>query len=113
MRTKGLRNSQESNQAERPALTPEQRENQMIALSMDLVEQRLRDGTASSSETVHFLRLASSKEKLEREKDKEEIKLLRARTESLESMGRIEALYSEAINAMKTYGGQNGYNQNL
>ena len=51
----------------RPALTPEARENQMAALAMDLVEQRLRDGTASSQETTHFLKLVSSKAKLEQE----------------------------------------------
>lgn len=110
MRTTSKKSSQESIQAERPALTPEQRENQMIALSMDLVERRLREGTASSSETVHFLKLASTKEKLEREKEKEEIKLLRAKTESLESMGRIENLYAEAITAMRRYGGSNDQN---
>ena len=32
----------------RPALTPEARENQMIALAENLAEQQLRDGTASS-----------------------------------------------------------------
>ena len=52
----------------RPALSPEARENQMAALAMDLVEQRLRDGTASSQETTHFLKLVSSTAKLQQEK---------------------------------------------
>ena len=52
----------------RPALTPEARENQMIALAVDLVEQRLLDGTASSQETTHFLKLGSMKNRLEMEK---------------------------------------------
>ena len=90
----------------RPALTPEARENQMIALAVDLVEQRLLDGTASSQETTHFLKLGSMKNRLEMEKLQEENKLLKARTEALQSAKRVEELYSEAIKAMRRYSGQ-------
>ena len=92
----------------RPALTPEARENQMIALAVDLVEQRLLDGTASSQETTHFLKLGSMKNRLEMEKLKEENKLLQAKTESIQSAKKIEALYEEAINAMRRYSGNGG-----
>ena len=90
----------------RPALTPEARENQMIALAVDLVEQRLLDGTASSQETTHFLKLGSMKNRLEMEKLQEENSLLKARTEALQSAKRVEELYSEAIKAMRRYSGQ-------
>ena len=90
----------------RPALTPEARENQMIALAVDLVEQRLLDGTASSQETTHFLKLGSMKNRLEMEKLQEENRLLKARTEALQSTKRVEELYSEAIKAMRRYSGQ-------
>lgn len=90
----------------RPALTPEARENQMIALAVDLVEQRLLDGTASSQETTHFLKLGSMKNRLEMEKLQEENRLLKARTEALRSAKRVEELYSEAIKAMRRYSGQ-------
>lgn len=90
----------------RPALTPEARENQMIALAVDLVEQRLLDGTASSQETTHFLKLGSMKNRLEMEKLQEENRLLKARTEALQSAKRVEELYSEAIKAMRHYSGQ-------
>lgn len=90
----------------RPALTPEARENQMIALAVDLVEQRLLDGTASSQETTHFLKLGSMKNRLEMEKLQEENRLLKARTEALQSSKRVEELYSEAIKAMRRYSGQ-------
>ena len=90
----------------RPALTPEARENQMIALAVDLVEQRLLDGTASSQETTHFLKLGSMKNRLEMEKLQEENRLLKARTEALQSAKRVEELYSEAIKAMRRYSGQ-------
>lgn len=89
----------------RPPLTPEAYENQMISLAMDLVKQRLIDGTASSQETTHFLKLGSSKAKAEMEKLKHENELLQAKTEALQSSKRIEELYTEAITAMKSYAG--------
>lgn len=90
----------------RPAITPEGRELQMISLTMDLVEQRLRDGTASSQETTHFLKLASMKNQLEIEKLKQETELLKVKQASIESSARMEKLYSEAMDAMKSYSGQ-------
>lgn len=92
----------------RPALTPEARENQLIALAVDLVEQRLLDGTASSQETTHFLKLGSMKNKLEMEKLQEENRFLKAKTEALQSSKRVEELYLEAIKAMRRYSGQGG-----
>lgn len=89
----------------RPATTPEAKENQMISLAFDLVEQRLLDGTASSQETTHFLKLASAKARLEKEKLELENELIKAKTESLQSAKRIEELYTDAINAMKRYSG--------
>ena len=92
----------------RPALTPEARENQLIALAVDLVEQRLLDGTASSQETTHFLKLGSMKNKLEMEKLQEENRFLKAKTEAVQSSKRVEELYYEAIKAMRLYSGQGG-----
>ena len=91
----------------RPALTPEAQENRMISLAMDLAEKQLLEGTASSQVITHYLKLGSSKEKLEKEKLEEENKLLRAKTEALESERRIEALYADAIAAMRSYRGNN------
>lgn len=89
----------------RPALTPEARENQLISLAVDLVEQRLIDGTASSQETTHFLKLGSTKNKLEMEKMRLENDLIKAKTEAAESSKNVEALYKEALDAMKNYSG--------
>lgn len=97
--------SKENQPKIRPALTPEARENQLISLAVDLVEQRLLDGTASSQETTHFLKLGSMKNHLEMEKLQEENKLLQAKTEALQSAKRVEELYSEAISAMRRYSG--------
>ena len=90
----------------RPALSPEARENQMISLAVDLVEKRLREGTASSAETTYYLRLSGSKARLEKEKLEEENKLLRAKTEVLEAQKNTEELYAKAIKAMRVYSGQ-------
>lgn len=89
----------------RPALNPEARENQMIALAMDLVEQRLRDGTASSQETTHFLKAASQKSKLELERLKLENELTAAKTKALANAEEIKVLYEDAIKAMRRYAG--------
>lgn len=89
----------------RPALTPESRENQLIALAMNLVEQRLRDGTASSQETTHFLKAASSKHKLEMERLRLENELVAAKTKALANAEEIKVLYEDAIKAMRRYAG--------
>lgn len=89
----------------RPALTPEARENQLISLAVDLVEERLRNGTASSQETTHFLKLGSPKARLEKEKLEREVELLRAKTEAIESAKHVEELYANAIKAMQKYSG--------
>lgn len=95
-----------SNRKMRPALTPEAAENQLISLAVDLARQQLMDGTASSQVITHYLKLGSTRERLERERLAEENKLLKAKTESLQSQKRMDELYAEAIRAMRNYGGQ-------
>ena len=90
----------------RPAIDPENRENQLIALTYDLVEQRLRDGTASSQETTYFLKASSAKYRYETEKLNLEKELVKAKTESLKSVKRSEELMAEAIKAFRSYAGQ-------
>ena len=89
----------------RPARSPEAQENYMINLAMKLVEKRLLEGTASSAETTHFLKLATSKNELEKAKLEEENKLLRAKTEALQNTKHSEELYEKAIAAMRKYNG--------
>lgn len=88
-----------------PALTPEARENQLVAEAIDLAERQILDGTASSAVICHYLKLGSTKAKLENEKLKEENKLLRAKTDALESQKNVEQLYKDAIAAMTEYRG--------
>ncbi len=90
-----------------PALTPEARENQLVAEAIDLAERQILEGTASSAVICHYLKLGSTKAKLENEKLLEENKLLRAKTEALESQKNVEQLYKDAIEAMTEYRGIN------
>ena len=92
----------------RPALTPEARENQLIYLATDLAEQQLKDGTASSQVITHFLKLGSTKEKIEKEILEKQKELISAKTEALQSAKRIEELYANAISAMRQYSGHGG-----
>ena len=89
----------------RPALSPETRENQLIALAVDLAEKQLREGTASSQVISHFLKLGSTVANLEKERLKNEVALMQAKTESIKTAKNIENLYKEAIDAMRSYGG--------
>lgn len=89
----------------RPATNIESREQILIGLAYDLVEERLLNGTATSQETTHFLKLGSSKELLEREMMKKQNEMLAAKTEALKAQKRVEDLYTEAIAAFKEYRG--------
>ena len=88
-----------------PATSPESRENQLIELAVDLAEQQLRDGTASAQVQLHYLRMASSRDKLEREKLRLENNHLERKADQIESQVRNEEGYLEAIEAMRRYSG--------
>lgn len=88
-----------------PARTPESRENQMIALAVELAEKQLMEGTASSQVITHFLKLGSTKEKIEKEILIKQKDLIAAKTEQIQSQKRIEELYADALNAMRRYSG--------
>lgn len=95
----------------RPASSPEARENQLINAAVDLAEKQLREGTASAMVITHYLRMGSPKERLEREKLQRENEHLRAKIESLQSAKRVEELYTDAMEAFRSYQGvgQDGY----
>ena len=98
--------SKDTQKKMRPEITPEARENQMIALAVDLAEKQLIEGTASSQVITHYLKLATTKEKIEREILEKQKELIVAKTENLQSAKRIEELYSNALKAMQNYSGQ-------
>lgn len=85
------------------AETLEGRELQLMSLASDLAEKQLEDGTASSQIITHFLKAASSREQLEKEKLRRENLLLAAKVDALASATRMEELYESAIAAMGIY----------
>lgn len=89
----------------RPALSPESRENQMIALAVDLAEQQLIDGTASAQVITHFLKLGTTKAELEKEKIRKETELLGAKIQMADSIEEQKKLAEDAIKAMRNYSG--------
>lgn len=102
----------EPSPSSRPGLTPESRENQLIALAVDLAEKQLREGTASSQVITHYLKLGSTtarieKQILERQKD-----LITAKTEEIQSRKRTDELYADAMKAMRRYSGHGDKDDN-
>lgn len=90
----------------RPAATPEARENQLISMAIDLAEEQLRNGTASTQVITHFLKLGSTKEQLEKEMLSKRTELVSAQTDSIHQQQRVEELYGEALDAMRRYSGR-------
>lgn len=90
-----------------PARTQEGREEQLIALAINLAEQQLRNGTASSQVITHYLKLGSSRERIEKEILKKQRDLVAAKTEALQSSKNSEEAYKNAIEAMRRYSGSN------
>lgn len=103
-----VKSSQGSQRRHRPATTPEARENQLISLAVDLAEEQLRNKTASSQVITHFLKLATSRAELEKERLVQENKLLQAKTEAIQSGKQSEAFYQEVIDALMLYNGKGG-----
>lgn len=89
-----------------PAKTPEARENQMIALAVDLAEKQLSEGTASSQVISHYLKLGSTTQRIEKEILVEQRALIKAKTDAIRSAKKVEELYANALNAMRAYSGQ-------
>ena len=98
--------SSKGSQKMRSAIDPENRENQMIALAVDLAEQQLRDGTASSQVITHFLKLGTTKAELEKEKLRRENEVLSAKAKSLQTDDEVKELYANVLSAMRDYAGQ-------
>ena len=99
------RSSEPQSRRRKPATTPEGRENEMVSAAIDLAEKQIRNGSASSQVITHFLKLGSTREQLEQQRLKHENELTRVRIEAIESQKRVEELYMEALQAMRSYSG--------
>jgi hypothetical protein len=88
-----------------PGKTPEQRENQLIAKAVDLAERQIEEGTVSAQVLTHYIKLGSTREKLEQEMIGLRNEHLKAQTEALAAQGRIEELIGDALSAFRRYAG--------
>lgn len=88
-----------------PATTPEARENQLVALAIDLAEKQLEAGTASSQVITHYLKLGSTNSRIEKEILEQQKELMKAKTDAIKSAKKVEELYGNALKAMKAYSG--------
>lgn len=87
------------------AKTPQGRENQMIDLANKLAERQLRDGTASAQVIAHYLKLGSSRERLEQERLRGENALNLKKIEVMAENNRLGDLLDKAMAAFKKYEG--------
>ncbi len=106
MRSKPEGNETDAHLTFSPAISLEDRENQLISLAYDVAEERLRNGTATSQEVTHFLKLGSTKERIEKQILEKQKDLITAKTEVLQSQKRLEELFSEAMAAFRSYNGE-------
>lgn len=89
-----------------PAKTPEAREQQLIAAAVDRAEQQLLDGTASAQVITHYLKLGSSRERLEQQRLEHENQLTAAKIAQIANQEQTERRYAEALAAMSAYSGR-------
>lgn len=104
-RAKQVITSEDDERRSPPAMSLEARENQLILLATNRAEEQLRNGTASTQVIVHYLRLGTTRERLEQEKLRQENELARAKTENIKSAQHSEELYQQALDAFRSYGG--------
>lgn len=88
-----------------PARSLENRENQLIELAYDLVEERIRNKTATAAELCHFLKMGTAKTQLEKKKLEAETMLLESKKEAVDFSKRNDAMYEEVISAFRSYQG--------
>ncbi len=93
------------NRPNRPAQLPESRQAQLVNLAVNLAEKQLREGTASSAVIVHYLKLGTKETELKLEALKAQNRLLDAKTTSIESAANQEQLTQAALDAFKSYAG--------
>lgn len=103
---KAVGEKKERSRRRAPAMTLEDREDQLILLAVNLAEKKLIDGTASNSLINHYLALGSTKAKLEREKLMKENALLKAKTDQIKAEEESSAKYQEVIRALTRYRGE-------
>lgn len=95
----------EESKGARPMSTTDGREQQLIALAINLAEKQLRDGTASPSVINHYLKMGSAREVMEREILEKQSKLIEAKAQNIVKDKENEEMAKAALEAMQRYSG--------
>lgn len=86
-----------------PARTRERRVQQLVGMAENLIEERLRNGTASPTETTAVLRLGTEIERANIERVRMHTEYLKAQKAKAESETVREELFADAIAAITRY----------
>ena len=93
----------------KPALmSQEARMSKLTSMALDLIEERLANGTATSQETTYFLRYHCREADLKEQLLEKQVQLMEAKAENLKAQQKSEELYAKAIEAMRSYQGYSG-----
>lgn len=88
-----------------PARTDERRAQQLVSLAQNLIEERIRMGTASPTEVVAVMRMGTEIERANVERIKAHTEYLHAQKAKAESETVREQLFTDAMRAMTRYQG--------
>lgn len=94
-------------------MDPAMREQQLIALAIDRAEEKLLDGTASNQLILHYLKLGTERERLERERLESDIELMKAKKSAIEADKDHDELYRDVIAKLTVYRGDNDENEDF
>lgn len=84
----------------------EEEEKRACGMAMDLAMKWMSEGTAPAQVVVHFLKLATTREKVELEKLRRETALAAGKLEAIMVGKEMEKKYDEVIAAIKSYSGK-------
>lgn len=91
-----------------PPQTPEEQENLMIGLAMQQAEDMLREGRAPTGVLVHFLTLATEREKAAIKKLEADAEMSVAKAGYVRMQQKHEQDYQAVVDAFHGYGGNTG-----
>lgn len=89
-----------------PAKTPEERESILISKSLNLIEKQLDDGSISSTVLSIYAKAGTERDRLEKERLRNENDVLRKKLETMEAAIDVKHLMEDALNAFKGYSGK-------
>lgn len=90
-------------------IDPDARTQQMISLAVDLAEQQLREGTATSQVITHYLKLAAKQTELDIRMAEQHLLLMQAKTKAIETENSEKRDYARVLEAMREYNGVGEY----